>query len=170
MNRRGFALAISGVATLMVLGQLMLGSTGATAAPPDVKTFRVQLSGVHEAPENPHRNRDRGVAEVSLDPNNDELCWQVLELTMTEGEALPHAGHIHFAPRKVAGPIVVHFFGTGDGVPAPTSYPTDRVCRTVDPALLDQIVASPGDYYVNLHNSTHPSGVVRGQLRGPASQ
>ncbi|MGH2686559.1 MAG: CHRD domain-containing protein [Actinomycetota bacterium] len=170
MNRSRFALLAAGVAALVALAQLVLGPSGATAAPPVVQNVRVQLSGVHEVPENVHGNGDRGVAEVSFDPSNDQICWQVLELRLLDGEALPHAGHIHIAPRNVAGPIVVHFFGTGDGVAAPTSYPTPRVCRPVDGALLDQILASPGEYYVNLHNATHPSGVVRDQLKGPVSQ
>ena len=168
MNRKRFALLIPGVAALVVLAQLVLGPSGATAAPPVVKNVRLQLSGVHEVPENVHGNRDRGVAQVSFDPSNDQICWQVLELRLSAGEALPHAGHIHFAPRGVAGPIEVHFFGTGDGGPAPTSYPTPRVCRSVDGPLLDQILATPGQYYMNLHNTTHPGGVVRDQLKGPA--
>ena len=102
MNRSRFAVLTAGVATLVVLAQLVLGPSGATAAPPVVRNVRVQLSGVHEAPENAHGNHDRGVAEVSFDPANDQVCWQVLELRLTAGEALPHAGHIHIAPRDVA--------------------------------------------------------------------
>ena len=166
MKRKGFALATLGVTALVVLGQLALGSTGATAAPPEVKVFRVQLSGAQEEPDNAHGDADSAAAIVTFDGNKDEVCWQVLKLTLTTGEALPHAGHIHFAPPGVAGPIVIHFFGTGDGGPAPTSYPTKRTCRPVSPGLLDEILANPGQYYVNLHNATHPGGVVRGQLDG----
>jgi hypothetical protein len=132
----------------------------------DTKTFHVVLSGLAEAPENVHGNADRGFAVVTFDRSNAEVCWQVLRLRLTDGEALPFMGHIHFAPANVPGPIVVHLFGTGDGGPAPTSYPTELVCRDIDPVLLDQILANPDQYYVNLHNTTHQSGVVRGQLQG----
>ena len=33
-----------------------------------------------------------------------------------------------------------------------------------DPALLEKIKATPGAYYVNLHNSRYPGGAIRGQL------
>jgi len=145
---------------------LLLSSPFAVAAPPDAKTFHVVLTGLAEAPENVHRNADRGFAEVTFDRSDAEVCWQVQRLRLSDGEALPFMGHIHIAPRNVPGPIVVHLFGTGDGGVAPTSYPTTRVCRPIAPALLDQILADPDQYYVNLHNTTHPSGVVRGQLQG----
>jgi hypothetical protein len=136
------------------------------AAPPDAKTFHVVLTGLAEAPENVHGNADRGFAEITFDRSDAEVCWQVLRLRLTAGEALPFMGHIHLAPRNEPGGIVVHLFGTGDGGPAPTSYPTERVCRSIAPALLDQILANPDQYYMNLHNTTHTSGVVRGQLQG----
>jgi hypothetical protein len=163
MTRRRLPLTAGPLSAVLAL---LLSSPFAVAAPPDAKTFHVVLSGLAEEPENLHRNADRGFAEVTFDRSDAEVCWQVLRLRLTAGEALPHAGHIHFGPPNVAGPIVVHFFGTGGAGPAPTSYPTERVCRSIDPVLLDQILANPGQYYVNLHNTTHPSGVVRGQLRG----
>jgi hypothetical protein len=132
----------------------------------DTKTFHVVLTGLAEAPENAHLNADRGFAVVTFDRSDEEVCWQVLRLRLSDGEALPFMGHIHVAPRNVPGGIVVHLFGTGDGGPAPTSYPTERVCRSIDPVLLDEILANPDQYYVNLHNTTHTSGVVRGQLQG----
>ena len=134
----------------------------------DVTTFHVVLTGLAEVPENAHGNADRGFAVVTFDRSDEEVCWQVLRLRLTDGEPLPFAGHIHVGPRNVAvsGNIVHHFFGTGGAGAAPASYPTVRVCQSIAPALLDAILANPDQYYVNLHNTPHPTGVVRGQLQG----
>jgi hypothetical protein len=153
------------IVAIIVTMTLSLVATVA-AAPPDAKTFHVVLTGLAEAPENAHRNADRGFAVLTFDRSDAEVCWQVLRLRLTDGEALPFMGHIHLAPRNVPGDVVVHLFGSGGAGPAPTSYPTERVCRSIIPALLDQILANPDQYYVNLHNTTHPNGVVRGQLQG----
>ena len=129
----------------------------------DTKTFHVVLTGLAEAPENAHLNADRGFAVVTFDRSDEEVCWQVLRLRLSDGEALPFMGHIHVAPRNVPGGIVVHLFGTGDGGPAPTSYPTERVYVFIG---IVTRTSNPDQYYVNLHNTTHTSGVVRGQLQG----
>jgi hypothetical protein len=39
----------------------------------------------------------------------------------------------------------------------------------VDPALLDEIAADPGAFYLNLHNADFPQGAVRGQLAVPGT-
>ncbi len=51
---------------------------------------------------------------------------------------------------------------------APTSQNSYQ-CKVVnDEALLDNIAANPGQYYINLHTPTFPAGAIRGQLQ-PAS-
>ena len=64
--------------------------------------------------------------------------------------------HIHRAPPTSAGPIVVH-------LTAPTSG-TSKGCAAVTRALAQELIQSPGAFYVNVHNTPFPGGAVRGQL------
>lgn len=127
------------------------------------KPFNVALSGAEEVPTNTHGNADRGTATLRLNPGQEEVCFSFGPLTLTAGESLPFASHIHEAPAGEPGPIVVELFGRTD---APGSYPTAERCVSADRAVILEIIRNPENYYVNLHNATHPAGVVRGQL-GP---
>src|SRR5919106_945424 len=133
--------------------------------------FNIALSGANEVPENPHGAADSGSVLLTFNQGQGEVCWTFGPLTLTAGDTLPFAGHIHEAPVGVAGDIVLTLFGAppvpeGTTIPAtPTAYPTATSCVTgVDPALIKEIRKNPQDYYVNLHNTQHPTGAVRGQL------
>lgn len=67
------------------------------------------------------------------------------------------AAHIHEAPATAAGPVVVTLTAPIGGY--------SRACVVAGAALVAEIVANPGDYYVNVHNAAYPGGAVRGQLR-----
>ncbi len=126
------------------------------------KPFRVMLSGANEvAPTNPHGTADRGSAELRLNSGQEEICFSFGALTLTAGEPLPFAGHIHEAPAGKAGRVLVTLFGRAN---APTSYPTEERCVSAEREVIKEIMRNPGNYYVNLHNTPHPTGVVRAQL------
>jgi hypothetical protein len=72
------------------------------------------------------------------------------------GIAPARAAHIHEAPPGEAGPVVV-----------PLQPPTNGFstgCVEVGRALAKDILKTPSDYYVNVHNAEHPAGALRGQL------
>lgn len=94
-----------------------------------------------------------------------QLCYtlEVSNLTMA-----PFAAHIHFAPRNVAGGVVVGLLTP----PAATSTVSDCITAVegaTGPALstaeLEAIAADPKAYYVNVHTNNFPGGEVRGQLK-----
>ena len=156
---------LGALVTAVCIGTVLL--SGPAEAKNGGKPFNVVLSGANEfnaagAPINPHGNADRGSIKLRLNPGQEKVCWSAGAITLTAGDALPGAGHIHEAPAGVAGPIVVPLFG--GAVPAPTSYPTGTACVHAERALIKEIMHDPAAYYVNLHNAQHPGGVMRGQL------
>jgi hypothetical protein len=90
---------------------------------------------------------------------DDALCAVI----HVRGTGKPTAAHIHKAASGVAGPIVVT-------LPTPI-FNSSNDCTQIDPALYDDIAASPSAYYVNVHTADLPGGAVRGQLaRGNPGQ
>jgi hypothetical protein len=108
------------------------------------------LSGADEVP-GPGDPEGAGDAAISL-IGDDEICMAI----HVRGTAKPTAAHIHQAADGVAGPVV-------EVLLTPT-FNSSGGCMTIDPALYDQLIASPGDFYVNVHTGDFPNGAVRGQL------
>jgi len=93
----------------------------------------------------------------------DKLCYVIAANRIEPATA----ARIHAAPAGVAGGIVV-------GLRAPNRLAADCITTVPDAqdstAVLTEsesaaIVATPSDFYVNVHNATFPVGAIRGQLR-----
>lgn len=90
-----------------------------------------------------------GSASFTIRLGQNQLC-HTLTVTGLTGVT---AAHIH---RGSTGAVVV-----------PLSTPTtgsSSGCGTVDKALLQEIVRSPGAFYVNVHTGSHPNGQIQGNL------
>jgi hypothetical protein len=153
--------AALGLAAVLVVSGSVLAASG--------RPFALDLSGANEfsatgAPINPHGDDDRGTGMITVNPGLEQVCWSFGAITLTAGDALPFVAHIHLGPPGIAGPVVVDLFGGTASVPAPTSYPTGTTCVHGDRDILVAILQDPGAYYVNLHNTQHPGGVMRDQL------
>ncbi len=85
-------------------------------------------------------------------------------------EAVTFTGfHIHRGPAGVAGPVVIN---TGlksqpsaDSGVGTLSYPVEVNVQNLDAAAaVDGIINDPRSYYINMHTTKYPGGVVRSQL------
>jgi CHRD domain len=151
-TRFGSQLALA--LTLGLLASLSLVG-GALAAP---TTLTATLAGVTEG-DNPGDPDGAGTASITLDPATGEVCWN---LTATGTMAITQS-HIHTGAAGASGGVLIPldtdgFTGSSEG------------CIEDQPAAaINDVLANPAGFYVNLHTSDFPAGAVRGQL-GAASQ
>lgn len=113
-----------------------------------------KMDGLQETP--PNGSPGTGTGDF-LRTSPSELTYTY---TWQDLIGMANAAHIHKAPPGVAGPIVIPL--------SPPSGHSGSVSdkATADPALLDDICAHPGDYYLNVHSDVYPGGEIRGQLQG----
>jgi hypothetical protein len=95
-----------------------------------------------------------------------------IEHTFGQAETVTNM-HIHRGAVGSPGPVVVPAnFGAAVDVTA-GSGAFFRAAQTTDPVVLsviEEILANPGKFYVNVHSLTFPGGIMRGQLEwDPAS-
>ena len=94
-------------------------------------------------------------AEGWFDAAKGRICY-----TLGVGSlADPTMAHIHRGAAQVAGPVVVALANPAGNI--------SETCAPVPAALINEIVANPAAFYVNVHTKTHPSGAIRAQLRRP---
>ena len=109
-----------------------------------------------------------GTATVAVDATNQELAVTLNLFNFATGTT---AGHIHVAPRGVAGPVVINFpIPTGRTGDVPLSFRVGTAAFVARPeigiaTMADAIQAIVGGgAYVNIHTSANPGGEIRGQL------
>ena len=134
-------------------------TTAVFAAPDDghVKRRTANLTGAAEVP-GPGDPDGWGSAKIQVNQSRNRVCW-VLRVRDI-GPAT--AAHIHVGGPDVAGPVVL-------GLTPPTDGRSSGCANDVDPMLVRNLLRSPGDYYVNVHNAEYPGGAVRGQLGHPGN-
>jgi hypothetical protein len=95
-----------------------------------------------------------GTAVVRIRKAAGLVCYRLTAANVT----LPTvAAHIHRGGPNANGPVVVPFNAPGaDG--------NSSGCQSSTAALIDDIVANPAGYYVNVHTREHPGGAMRAQL------
>ena len=149
---RILSLSSVAAASLLAAGVVTLGA-GPVAAEP--QPLVASATGAEEVP-GPGDPDGAGEGSFTVDAATGELCY----LVAADDVAAPVGMHIHEAPRGAAGPVVVALD------PARVDADTET-CVTVELALAADILANPGEYYLNIHTPEFPDGAVRGQLAVP---
>lgn len=117
-----------------------------------VTTLTATLLGANERP-NPGDADGSGFAIVHLDRASGTVRYALVVRDISP----PAGAHIHRGGADVAGGVVVDF--------APSWFNGTAVgTANASAALIDEILANPAGFYVNVHNADYPGGAVRGQL------
>ena len=142
--------------TLAVISIGVLGVAGeAGAARTDGATQGGRPLQATLLPENqvpPVASNGSGVALVTLNQGQGEVCWDITVTDLTTPVIL---AHIHRGAAGTNGPVVVDFMEPVNGL---------NGCVHADAALIKDIRQDPSGYYVNVHTTMFPVGEVRGQL------
>jgi CHRD domain len=142
---------VVGVAALAVLAATAIAGYGATSP----NKLHASLNGAREVP-GPGDSNGSGRATITLHPATERVCFNISFSGI--GRAL--AGHIHKAPRGVAGPISISLFDRSSGLTSPA-----RGCvNDISHRKIRALRSHPGRFYVNVHTAQFPDGAIRGQL------
>ena len=120
----------------------------------EVITFQLSISGDQEVP-GPGDEDGQASGTLSIDDATNLISWSFTYSNI----ANPAAMHIHTGAA-----------GVGGGVFVPLNVDTSGDAGTLigsttgDAASVMAILASPSDYYVNIHNADFRPGAIRGQL------
>jgi len=147
---------------LIALPILALPAT-ASAKPEPAKNFLVVMKASDEVPLcAPATNAARGSATFHVTDATAGTVKYKLVANNLPGDIT--AAHIHLAPKGQPGAIVQPLALT----PGVNSGVIGRGTFT-NPDVVTALQADPSAYYVNVHSSVCPSGVIRGQFGGHGS-
>lgn len=164
---RNKLIAVVGLGAAFTAGAA-LGPLGVAGAGHANSVLAATLDGRSEVAPGATNNRivgdpnGRGEAYVfGIDGDASTLCY----VLTVDGIAPATAAHIHEAAAGANGPVVANLAAPGDGNAGDCltegeagKFPGNP------PGIVAEILAHPGDYYVNVHNAEYPGGAVRGQL------
>ncbi|HEV7766796.1 MAG TPA: CHRD domain-containing protein [Thermoanaerobaculia bacterium] len=117
------------------------------------QSFSAQLTGAAEVP-GPGDTDGSGLAVVTI--SGTTINYTVFHQNI----ATPTAAHIHRGASGVSGDVVVDFNA---------ATLTNGTVSGVSQTLINEIVANPAGFYVNVHNAEFTGGAIRGQLVGSSS-
>jgi hypothetical protein len=110
-----------------------------------------KLAGAAEAP-GPGAEKGTGSAKLAFDSEKGQVCYTLA----ARGTDTPTMAHIHKGAIGTPGPVVVPLTAPANG--------SAKDCTPVAADVMSAILATPSDYYVNVHTAAFPKGAMRGQL------
>jgi hypothetical protein len=139
---------------VLILAGLALAAGCATGPQNQRAILYVSMNGIQEVP-GPGDPDGNGTVEINVVPGQGQLCWNLYARQIEPATA----AHIHRGAEGIAGPVVL-------ALTTPDAAGHSQGCAAVDPALAREIAYQGYAFYVNVHTASHPSGAIRGQLRG----
>ena len=133
-------------------GLCLLFVASVAAAQSNTVSFVAVLNGQNEKP-NVGDPDGTGYAFVRFDRRSNQVFYAIT----SANTSTPTVSHIHRGGADVSGPVVIDFRpvfrnGAASGV------------VSADATLINEILATPSNFYVNVHTADFPSGAIRGQL------
>ena len=143
-------LNLAGIGGAALLGLLLLPlqSSG------EVTTLQLSMSGDQAVP-GPGDEDGQASGTLSIDDATGVISWNFTYSNIAE----PAAMHIHSGAAGAGGGVVVPL-----NVETSGGEGTLVGSTTADADSIMAILASPSDYYVNIHNADFRPGALRGQL------
>ena len=154
------------------LGAVMASLIAAPPVNSQTENFSASLSGDNEVP--PINSAGTGNFEMTIQPGAITFSLDFSDLSSTLSVA-----HLHFAPSKVAGGVMIFLCGGGNQ-PACPAATSGTITGTITAANvtgpggqgiaagdLDSALAALRDdlSYANMHTANFTGGEIRGQLR-----
>jgi hypothetical protein len=99
-------------------------------------------------------------------PNRTTLCYVLVVDRIQDGApgaGSPFMAHIHRGSAGSNGPVVANLAFPQGGQSA-DCLDQDEAGKFINGGSVEDILAHPHNYYVNVHTAEFPSGAVRGQL------
>ena len=128
-------------------GGAIRGQLAGTSTSTFGQSFAIDLKGSTEP-------NAKGTAVVRVRKDAGLVCYRLHAESIT----LPAvAAHIHRGGAAANGPVVVPFT-------APAANGESDGCAQAQAAIIDEILGTPANFYVNVHTQEHPAGAMRAQL------
>jgi hypothetical protein len=142
-------------ASTICAGAALLLLSGCATGPDNQRAnIVVTMTGIQEVP-GPGDPDGSGTVEIRVEPGSGQVCWNLY----ARGIEPATAAHIHRGAAGIAGPPVLT-------LTTPDAAGRSQGCATVAQGLARELSLRAHDFYVNVHSAPHPTGAIRGQLRG----
>lgn len=162
------AACAAGLAAGLVLAPVQSALAGHTNA-----VLRADLDGRSEVATGSTDRRIAGdpngrgeIYVFGIDGDPTTLCYVLLADKIAELDQAPgngRAAHIHRGAEGTNGPVEVNLAWPQDGQ-AGDCLTEGEPGKGLDDGEVQEILANPHDFYVNVHNTEYPNGAIRGQL------
>ena len=138
-----------------LLASVVFASMAGVASASAHTNFTTSLSGAEEFP-GPGDPNGKGFVSLDVYPNGT-VCYT--GKVQAIGRQITGA-HIHVGVAGTAGDVVVDLDPFGADITGNMA----SHCVVTSAETAAAIIATPSDYYVNVHTTAFPGGAVRGQL------